>query len=141
MRSLRSSLPGLLRSGGCVLLLSSLAISAAAVPPTKDDKAKADPAKQDEPHPADGRVAEKIVGASEEGKQAMSAFKKPEGWQVSLFAAEPELANPVALFVDRSWRDPLGKSARERFEIGLRDGGECGCRLFVCGATRLSTSE
>ncbi len=49
----------------------------------------------------------------------MSAFKKPEGWQVSLFAAEPELANPVAMFVDRLSRVFVCESFRQG--IGVTD--------------------
>lgn len=45
-----------------------------------------------------------ILPASDEGEQAIARFKVPEGLILSLFAAEPMLANPVALAID-----PKGK--------------------------------
>ena len=65
---------------GLAWLLGSLALPLDAAPP---DTRKED--KKAEPHPAStGRLAvEKIAAASDEGKQAMSGFRKPQGWQVS----------------------------------------------------------
>lgn len=100
----------------CIVVGLSCCLSAVAcaVPPTKDEGAK-----KDEAHPADGRVAEKIAGASDEGQQAMSAFKKPDGWQVALFAAEPELANPVCIYIDRLARVFVCESFRQG--VGVTD--------------------
>ncbi|MEM4235382.1 MAG: hypothetical protein QXU75_09610, partial [Candidatus Methanomethylicaceae archaeon] len=53
----------------------------------------------------------------------------PEGWQVSLFAAEPDVINPIAFTIDergRVWvlecyeypkRTPPGKMPRDRIKI------------------------
>ncbi len=105
-----------------VCLSSCLVGSLGAVPPTKEEPSKSTAsasADKDKPHPADGRVAEKVAEASAEGQQAMGSFKKPEGWQVALFAAEPELANPVALFVDRLSRVFVCESFRQG--VGVTD--------------------
>jgi quinoprotein glucose dehydrogenase len=59
------------------------------------------------------RAAEQPVGTSDEGKLAMGSFRKPQGWEVSLFAAEPELANPVALAVDNRGRVFVCESFRQ----------------------------
>ena len=98
-----------------ICMLGTISAFAWAVPPTKDGDKKP----TGDAHPADGRVAEKIAGASAEGQQAMGAFKKPAGWQVSLFAAEPELANPVAMFVDRLSRVFVCESFRQG--VGVTD--------------------
>lgn len=44
--------------------------------------------------------APKVAEASDEGEQAIAGFKKPAGSEVRLFAAEPDVANPVAFYVD-----------------------------------------
>jgi len=49
-------------------------------------------------------VAPEIAPASEEGAQAIARFQVPAGFAVSLFAAEPRVANPVALHVDNRGR-------------------------------------
>jgi quinoprotein glucose dehydrogenase len=46
----------------------------------------------------------KIAAASDEGQQALKGFKIPAGLAGSLWAAEPDLANPVAF-----WIDPRGR--------------------------------
>jgi len=43
-----------------------------------------------------------IAPASDEGRAAVSRIQVPAGFQVELWAAEPLLANPVALYPDRS---------------------------------------
>jgi quinoprotein glucose dehydrogenase len=48
--------------------------------------------------------APQIAAASDEGEQAMRGFRIPEGMQVKLWAAEPDLANPVAFTVDAQGR-------------------------------------
>ncbi len=45
-----------------------------------------------------------VQPASEEGAQAIGAFQVPDGWSVNLVAAEPMLANPVALCIDEQGR-------------------------------------
>jgi quinoprotein glucose dehydrogenase len=40
-----------------------------------------------------------VQEASDEGRRALEAFRVPEGMRAELFAAEPMLANPVALYV------------------------------------------
>ncbi|HEX6884192.1 MAG TPA: PQQ-dependent sugar dehydrogenase, partial [Planctomycetota bacterium] len=42
----------------------------------------------------------RIEAASAEAEQAMAAFARAPGIELALFAAEPRLANPVALYVD-----------------------------------------
>lgn len=99
-----------------LLYLSSfLTITCAAMPVVAVPPGQSQQDKQGGGHPAgDARVAaETIAAASAEGEQAMSGFRKPEGWQVSLFAAEPELANPVALFIDRLSRVFVCESFRQ----------------------------
>lgn len=41
-----------------------------------------------------------MAAASDEGARAIQQFRKPEGLEVDLFAAEPLLANPVAFWID-----------------------------------------
>ena len=40
-----------------------------------------------------------VAPASDEGERAIASMKVPEGFEVKLWAAEPDLANPVALSV------------------------------------------
>lgn len=62
----------------------------------------------------DGQSAsDQPVAASKEGEQAMGGFRKPEGWEVSLFAAEPLVANAVTLAVDNQGRVFVGESFRQ----------------------------
>jgi quinoprotein glucose dehydrogenase len=48
--------------------------------------------------------APQIAAASDEGEQALRGFRIPDGMQVKLWAAEPDLANPVAFTVDAQGR-------------------------------------
>jgi quinoprotein glucose dehydrogenase len=58
-----------------------------------------------EPESGDGSVAaDEPLPASNEGQQAIGSFQKPPGWDIRLFAAEPNLANPVAIHVDHRGR-------------------------------------
>lgn len=50
---------------------------------------------------------------SDEGQLAISSFIKPDGWQVSLFASEPALANPVSIHVDHSGKIYVCESYRQ----------------------------
>ncbi len=45
-----------------------------------------------------------VVEASDEGEKAIARFKIPEGMGLSLFAAEPRLAHPVAFSIDPKGR-------------------------------------
>ena len=56
---------------------------------------------------------EQVAQASDEGQLSLSSFRKPAGWSVSLFAAEPNLANPVAFFVDARGRAFVCESFRQ----------------------------
>lgn len=78
----------------------------------------------------DGKTAaDQPVGASDEGKLAMQSFRKPEGWTVSLFAAEPELANPVALTVDNQGRVFVCESFRQ--DRGVTDNRKHGREWLI----------
>lgn len=55
----------------------------------------------------------KIAPASEEAERAMKGFKLPEGVSVSLFAAEPMLANPVAFCLDERGRVFVAETFRQ----------------------------
>ena len=61
----------------------------------------------------------KIAEASEEGKLAISAFKYPQELKVELFAAEPDVANPVAIHVDPRGRVFVCETFRQ--EEGVED--------------------
>jgi len=54
-----------------------------------------------------------IAEASKEGTQAIQGFRVPEGMQVSLFAAEPLLANPVAFCIDERGRFYVAETFRQ----------------------------
>ena len=70
--------------------------------------------KKEEPESGDGKsAADQPLGPSDEALQAMTSFRKPDGWSVSLFAAEPAFANPVALDVDNQGRVFVCESFRQ----------------------------
>ena len=70
--------------------------------------------KTEEPESGDGtKAADQPLGPSDEARQAMASFRKPDGWSVSLFAAEPAFANPVALDVDNLGRVYVCESFRQ----------------------------
>ncbi|WP_164103290.1 PVC-type heme-binding CxxCH protein [Candidatus Laterigemmans baculatus] len=54
--------------------------------------------------PASEPVPPTIAEASEEGAQAIAGFRIPEGWQIQLYAAEPDVANIVAFDIDNLGR-------------------------------------
>jgi quinoprotein glucose dehydrogenase len=62
-----------------------------------------------QPEPLDPEVAP----ASQEGEQAMAAFKIQEGWSISQFAAEPDVANVVAFDIDNRGRVFVCESFRQ----------------------------
>ena len=45
-----------------------------------------------------------VAVATPDASKAMTAFRKPEGWTLELFASEPMLANPVAFGFDETGR-------------------------------------
>lgn len=53
---------------------------------------------------AQAPLAPVIADESSEGEDAMSGFRIPDGWEISLFAAEPDVANIVAFDVDNLGR-------------------------------------
>ncbi len=55
-----------------------------------------------------------IESASDEGKLAMEGFQIPEGMQVHLWAAEPNLANPVAFCIDEKGRVYVCETFRQQ---------------------------
>ncbi len=58
------------------------------------------------------RYAPHVEPPSDEGRAAMDNFTLAEGLEVSLFAAEPLLANPVCLYVDRHGDVYVGETFR-----------------------------
>ncbi len=62
-------------------------------------------------------------------EESVKRFKVPPGWEVTVFAAEPDVINPIAFSVDergRLWvvecfeypsRTPKGKKPRDRIKI------------------------
>ncbi len=54
-----------------------------------------------------------LAPASDEGETAIGSFKIPEGWTCELFAAEPDVGNPVAIYVDGKGRVFVCESYRQ----------------------------
>lgn len=61
------------------------------------------------PPPKDPQIAK----ASEEGQKAIAGFEKPPGFEVTLVAAEPLVANPVAFTIDNKGRIFICESFRQ----------------------------
>lgn len=103
----------------CLLVLISVSASSSIAQEkklgNKDAQTKAPPSeKVEEPEGGEGdKAADRPVAASAEAQQAMGSFRKPDGWSVALFAAEPEFANPVAMFVDNLSRVFICESFRQ----------------------------
>jgi quinoprotein glucose dehydrogenase len=57
-----------------------------------------------------------IQAASDQAAQAMANFRVPDGFQLSLWAAEPDLANPVAFFIDGLGRIYVAETFRQETE-------------------------
>lgn len=55
----------------------------------------------------------KVAAASDEGQKAIQTFAYPENLKLSLFAAEPDVANPVAFHVDFQGRVFVCESYRQ----------------------------
>jgi quinoprotein glucose dehydrogenase len=58
-------------------------------------------------------LAPQIADASSEGEEAMTGFKLSDGWQIGLFAAEPDVANIVAFDIDNKGRFFVCESFRQ----------------------------
>lgn len=57
--------------------------------------------------------APRIAPASDDANRALQGFKVPTGFNVTLFAAEPLLANPVSFYVDSRGRFFVCESFRQ----------------------------
>lgn len=65
-----------------------------------------------------------IAEASDEATQAMGGFQKPDGFDVSLFAAEPQVANIVAIYVDMQGRVWVCETFRQKVGVADNRGNE-----------------
>jgi quinoprotein glucose dehydrogenase len=54
-----------------------------------------------------------IEAASNEGEQAISSFQLPPDTQIALYAAEPMLANPVAIAIDEQGQVLVAETYRQ----------------------------
>lgn len=61
----------------------------------------------------------KVAAASDEAERALQSFRKPEGWISQLVAAEPNVANPVAFYIDYAGRIFVCESFRQG--VGVTD--------------------
>ena len=61
-------------------------------------------------HPA---VEPHVFSSSDEGQRAIATFRVPEGMKVELFAAEPEVANPVSFCFDEQGRCFVAETYRQ----------------------------
>ena len=100
------------RLSRCLGLLAALGLAATLTATAAEPTAKGRLSLQ----PADRSPTPVVAGASDEARAAMQRFRLPEGFAISLYAAEPLLANPVALtgrcFHDRSIRVVHGRLRR-----------------------------
>jgi hypothetical protein len=67
---------------------------------------------QDQAAQAPPAYAPPVAAASDEGREAMARFRVPTGFVLDLFAAEPHLANPVALAIDPRGRVYVAETFR-----------------------------
>lgn len=84
-----------LKKPGLCATWIALAVVVFAAGPILNSPVSAQTRKPDEP---------KLAAASDEGERAIVGFRTPEGIETSLFASEPMLANPVAIYVDHDGR-------------------------------------
>ncbi|MBX3179602.1 MAG: HEAT repeat domain-containing protein [Candidatus Hydrogenedentes bacterium] len=59
-----------------------------------------------------------IAPASDEGQRAIAAFTAAPGFEIELFAAEPQLANPVAFYVDYQGNFYVAETYRHHKGVG-----------------------
>jgi len=72
--------------------------------------------------PADRSPTPVVAGPSEEPRTAVQRFRLPDGFSISLFAAEPLLANPVAFTFDRDGTAYVAETYRYRSSVlDIRD--------------------
>ena len=65
-------------------------------------------------HPATNVPEEpKIAGKSDEGERAIKGFSIPDGMKIELVAAEPDVANPVAISIDEQGRIYVAETFRQ----------------------------
>lgn len=95
---LTRTLPGVLLL--CIATISSRPLDAQE--PAASPSAVGDNAKNQQPTAIP--LSPSIAEASSEAEDAMSSFRIPDGWKISLFAAEPNVANIVAFDVDNQGR-------------------------------------
>ena len=62
-----------------------------------------------QPKPLEPEIAE----ASQEGSEAMAGIRIPAGWEIQLYAAEPDIANVVAFDIDNRGRVYVCESFRQ----------------------------
>ncbi|MDB5294246.1 MAG: hypothetical protein JWO31_229, partial [Phycisphaerales bacterium] len=86
---------------------------AAVVPPTARADEKDVPVDNPLPKPT-GRPPHYVAPASDDAEQAMKQFVLPAGWKADLFAANPQVANPVCLSVDDKGRVYVVETFRRR---------------------------
>ena len=70
-------------------------------------------------HAEDEPYEPNIAPASGEGEQAIGSFRAPEGFDIRLVAAEPDLANPVAFGIDEQGRFYVCETFRQG--VGVED--------------------
>ncbi|HPF12663.1 MAG TPA: hypothetical protein PLJ12_00245, partial [Planctomycetota bacterium] len=83
-------------------------------------------------------VAQSGDGAESEGAKAITRFRVPPGMEVTLFAEEPMLANPVAIDVDHQGRVYVAETYRQETE-GVPDNRSH--RYWTEDDLRLQTAE
>lgn len=59
-----------------------------------------------------------LAPASDEGERAIQSFAVPEGFSIELFASEPQLANPVAFWVDHQGNFYVAETYRHQKGVG-----------------------
>lgn len=106
-------LPGLVAVSA---LSSAAALAAASSPDTPSAKGRLSL------QPADRSSTPVVAGPSDEPRNAIQRFRLPTGFSISLFAAEPLLANPVAFTFDRDGTVYVAETYRYRSSVlDIRD--------------------
>ncbi|MFO0902107.1 MAG: PVC-type heme-binding CxxCH protein [Pirellulales bacterium] len=108
-----------------VLVASGLGLRSPAVllaQPAADPPADKQPADQqppEEPSVAEPLTADPLPDGTEAARRQIAAFRVPAGLRVELFAAEPQLGNPVALTLDE--RNRVFVAEEYRFNRGTEE--------------------
>ncbi len=112
------------------LLCSCFTAVLLAAEPEKSSPDKAKPEAHPEPSKitpqttgkyVDGKYIPPIAGASKEGENAIARIKVPEGFKVGLYAAEPQIANPVSFCFDAQGRVYVCETFRQKSNKGVED--------------------